>query len=483
MSRRGTPQRYQGMEDLPVELIRAVGEFLLPPPLTKDIREAFMQGENSYLPLHSLYLISQASLSALSLVCHTIREVIEPLLYRRVIINFPQCTLMTMEFIMNGYQTMVPDGNILRLLLRTLLSRPDLAHRVREVVIDLANSDYVAKATKDEIIANFERFFPICSKMRILVMNNLYLYHVYPAVLQALPSLKILATRTSPSTTCDQLCSRFPQLNSFEIHCHRSEFCITQPPPTSLPPLKSLYVLVDLSSFQEYPDIFVWVLQRFGNKVPDLDFQFSPLSRQISEYPDPLGFLHSTGLSCGTAIRNLHLKSSYTTANYPHTHDVLRHLPQLEHLHISFCQSLAETYILERVPLSLRYLTISMFGQTPFNRTDWFEMRLGPDSKAPPLDEAGFILSLIRCLSKTFDVGHGSAPRICGVAVLRGTPSESYPFRVADFGPLEEFCLSRVGITFHEKLQASFPKDVEAGRGVIQIICRSTLSFRFYLSS
>lgn len=459
------------LKDFPTELIYEVGECMLPPPFTQDIRDALLSGSDIGLVLqhYSLFLTSLASLSSLSLVNRSIRACTEPLLYKRLIISLSEYASCA-PFRQTKTDTAFPMIPKVRLLLRTLGSRPDLAEKVEAVLVDSEYLVFQARA-----MANLNKFLSICPRVQMLVLKTDYLDNLDP---RSVPNLKVLATSNCASEAIDEICSRFPLLTTFEIYCYLITFPPTRPAPTTLPPLKAVCVSLDPVVFQNISeDMFLWVMQRFGNRAEDLYFRYSA-SRMVT-IPTPLPlFNFAPGQIYGAAVRNLELRYSRFTLNNPHTHDILRHLPQLEHLHISFCQSFNEADILERLPFSLRYLTFTLFGQktAPFMHN--FAMKIKTCSN---VDEDGFVQSLIGCLSETFTVGCRPVPQISGIAVLKGSVCRCHPTTpTTNLRPLEEFCRAHGEVTFHEKLQSTFPDPFEVGRGVIQIICQF-LSFFFQL--
>ncbi|KAG6818269.1 hypothetical protein H0H93_006387, partial [Arthromyces matolae] len=418
---------------LPTELLQLVASYLQLPSFSSPIFRDHLMSKIDFHDRHDSiareFGDASYALSALSRVSRAIRGPIEPLLYRQVVI----------ASLTSRHGRKDTWGNA-HLVLRTLQQRKDLTRYIRGLfVINGYNS--------------IPMLLDLCKRLDLLIVSCMPKKSAFN-ICTTVQRLTI----AYPPISIQHLFNLFPNLSTLElsvwsnpyetIPSHGSRLLLL---PSPLRVLRFTALPHDI----ELHHIFSRIVHHFGGTLSNLYVRLDPFGlRPPDVREEPLPKYKPTG----DALRVLHFEFCLFSEQFPHTPHILRDLRGLQHFKISFCIPLTPADF-RRMPVSLRSLTLCDFGHVFPNHHSgtW-------GSYTPSLDEKGFIESLLTCLSSR----EVQSRSLNGIAILEGTPNETYPFKTPDFDPLRTFCENN-GLGFYQRLQIEQDDDV-VGRGIIQIL-------------
>ncbi|KAG6855996.1 hypothetical protein H0H87_008574 [Tephrocybe sp. NHM501043] len=314
--------------DLPIEILEHIATCLRHPELILHSASRYIDDR------YSDFSDARFTLSAYSKSCSTVRSVVERILYRDVQLDF------------TGWKgrkhTKWPAGS-LKLLLRTLKTRPQLGRYIHTAALDYQLSTD-SKALEDGL----EEFLELTPNLKTLYLGQC------PLALWNFSHIKIttFATTFAPGIM-PSILNHFPKLENLYLRdCHIMGFT------PDLPPHKLKTVRLD-SNHDHAAAHFSRALILCSNTVESLDIRF--IGGLLHQSPNFTPRLQSIPPAPATNLRCLRLDniSVFSHLNSAYT-QILQTLSSLEHLHVTH-HSCFETRAFTALPPRLRRFTSSEY--------------------------------------------------------------------------------------------------------------------------
>ncbi|RDB24226.1 hypothetical protein Hypma_008591 [Hypsizygus marmoreus] len=390
--------------DLPTEILEHIAASLRDPIPALEAASRYIDDR------YSEFSQARFELSAFSKVCKPLRRIVERILYRDVQVDF------------TGWKgrkhTKWPAGS-LKLLLRTLNTRPELGHFIYAAALD-----FQLLSDSKELERGLERFLLFAPNLKTLFLAQcpLSLWDVPP-----LPKTVTFAT-TFASGMLPRILEQFPGLQNLYLRdCHVLGFT-----PLDLPPHKLQTVRLD-SNHEHAVSHLRRTLALCADTVHRLDIRFiGGLLQPSPTFTPRMSGLRSPSVS---NLRSLRLDNisvlSHPRSGYA---QVIQSLSALEELHVSN-HSCFSPHAFGVLPPTLRTLSSSDFYGY------WEKPRLRDlaQNKEDP-----FVVAVAECVTM-------SKRRIAHVVLAIGRePNQCY-----DIKPLLVACaLERIGFKFVDRKEA-----------------------------
>ncbi|KAJ7165062.1 hypothetical protein C8R46DRAFT_1098081 [Mycena filopes] len=384
--------------ELPEEIIENIAECLRYP-----IYPAFEATEAFLVEGHSGFSTIRFYLSAFSKVSRSIRLAVERLLYRDIHLDITGWTRHIQSFETEKHP--IWPAGCLRLLLRTLDERPELARFVRSVTLRWPEHELLAKTVQERL-----QFLLLCPGLQSLSLSSMP-----ESLLEPLESLRLRITSFAAVTSAANLpriIHMFPALDNLHLHIHGE--------PAPLIPIPDHRISCLHLRVVGERDLQLRLLS-LAFAVPQSDVRTLYLEGHHRQSNVALVNFPSPTRSMRTSVEHLRLKTINPFGQVEvgdGSHSPLTAMGALRHLHV-IRPFLLPTDAFSYLPPNLRSITFSDYAL---------------DSKKTSAESKGaFVQSVADCL-----IANSHLVGFAGIKTYGAVPDD--PWELGDLTPLQSLC-------------------------------------------